>query len=257
VDRHSLYELCVQDPPALVPFLRALHGGSPRLLREDFAGTAAISREWVRAVPGGRAIAVDQDGEALSRCPPTPDLRTCVADALEGPAEPCDVIHCGNFSIGYLATRGSLLAYLGRTRERLQPEGVFVCDTFGGATAFQIGALVREKFLPDGTRVRSTWERLDADPLLGTVVQALHFRADRSGEVVFEEREAFVYRWRLWSVPELRDALAEVGFARIQVHDRLELSSPSGARRPAPAQTRLAQPHLADDYAVCLASRRD
>jgi hypothetical protein len=32
---------------------------------------------------------------------------------------------------------------------------------------------------------------------------------ERDGEIV---EDAFVYRWRLWSAPELRDAMAEAGF---------------------------------------------
>jgi hypothetical protein len=32
---------------------------------------------------------------------------------------------------------------------------------------------------------------------------------------------AFVYRWRLWGLPELRDAALEAGFARVDVYDRL------------------------------------
>ena len=31
---------------------------------------------------------------------------------------------------------------------------------------------------------------------------------------------AFIYNWRLWTVPELRDAMSEVGFAHTQVYPR-------------------------------------
>jgi hypothetical protein len=34
-------------------------------------------------------------------------------------------------------------------------------------------------------------------------------------------RSVFTYHWRLWSVPELRDAMLEAGFASVEVYDRL------------------------------------
>ena len=39
----------------------------------------------------------------------------------------------------------------------------------------------------------------------------MHFRVERDGCIIQEETDAFVYRWRLWSVPELRDAMREGG----------------------------------------------
>ena len=33
--------------------------------------------------------------------------------------------------------------------------------------------------------------------------------------------DAFVYRWRLWSVPELRDVMAEAGFETTQIYAKL------------------------------------
>jgi hypothetical protein len=45
----------------------------------------------------------------------------------------------------------------------------------------------------------------------------MHFALPGGGEL----RDAFVYDWRLWSIPELRDAMAEAGFASTEVHDRL------------------------------------
>src|SRR5688572_26765190 len=66
-DRFDLYEACAQDPQRDVGLLRAIHGGSPRLLGEDFSGAGAIAREWARLVPGGRALAVDADPEPLQR----------------------------------------------------------------------------------------------------------------------------------------------------------------------------------------------
>ena len=68
--------------------------------------------------------------------------------------------------------------------------------------------------------MRYTWEQREADPLTGEVVDAMHFRVLRDGVVEQDLPDAFVYRWRLWSVPELRDAMRDAGFASSDVYPR-------------------------------------
>src|SRR5688572_28847719 len=74
MDKHDLYELCVQSPRHLTLFLRELHGsgeGGPVALREDFCGTAALSRRWIaeglRRGDDSRAVGIDLDPEVLAR----------------------------------------------------------------------------------------------------------------------------------------------------------------------------------------------
>ena len=57
MDRFDLYELCTQTPERDVALLRAIHGGTARVLGEDFAGTGALAHAWARTVRGGRSIA--------------------------------------------------------------------------------------------------------------------------------------------------------------------------------------------------------
>lgn len=226
LDKHTLYELCVQSPTDLVALLRAIHGGEPTRLGEDFAGTAALSHMWCDAIEGGDALAVDLDAEALAFREHTPGVRTMRADVLEA-ADPCDVLFVGNFSIGYWHSRAELVAYLRHARERLTPGGVFCCDTYGGESSYLVGEVHRPHPIPPdiagvaGCICRYTWEQRDADPLTGMVTDVIHFRVERAGVIEQELPEAFVYRWRLWSVPELRDAFAEAGFARTDVYAKL------------------------------------
>jgi SAM-dependent methyltransferase len=227
--RHGLYELCVQSTRHLVPFLRAVHGQDPRVLGEDFAGTAALSHHWVGDVTDGRAVAVDLDAAALGYRAPDDRVSVHLADVCDV-AEPADVVFVGNFSIGYRRTRADLVAYLRHVRSRLNPGGVFVCDTYGGESAFLIGEVHRDHWitgenLPEalaphhGKRVRYTWEQRDADPATGLVTDICHFRiVDAGGTIDLELLDAFVYEWRLWSIPELRDALIEAGFDSTEVY---------------------------------------
>jgi hypothetical protein len=224
----------VQNPKRVAPFLAAVHGGKPAVLREDFCGTGAVCRAWVTGgsmggppVPGGRkAIAVDQDAEPLSRLRGTPGVKIVRANVLDCPLR-ADVISATNFPIGYWHTRDELITYLRLCRERLRPKGIFVCDTYGGATAFTRGTLTRDIWTEDGIRIHYTWEQREADPLTGMVIDCLHFRAHApggppsGGEVLYQEADAFVYHWRLWSVPELREAMAEVGFRASEVYSEL------------------------------------
>jgi hypothetical protein len=250
LDKHALYELTVQSPSTLVPFLRKIHGAKARVLGEDFAGTAALSRAWIATVDSGTAIAIDHDADVLARAAGVPGLTRVQCDLrgeIPHAGPPLDIVFVGNFSIGELQTRGELIPYLRRARERLARGGVFVCDTYGGESAFRVGAIERTHTAPDGALIRYTWEQREADALTARVVNALHFRVLRGGEVVQEFTDAFVYRWRLWSVPEIRDALIEVGFGATEVHANLDAAtdtSPAHALRG-----------VGDSFIVCVSGR--
>lgn len=251
-DRQDLYEACVQSPPEMTAMLRAIHGRRPTVLGEDFAGSAALSRHWVRAVPGGSAVAVDLDAEALKRALGTPCVRTLTGD-VRTVSDRVDCLFVGNFSIGYLHTRGELVGYLRHARLRLNAGGVFVCDTYGGESAYIQGSVDRDVPLPGGLICKYRWEQREADPLTGMVTDVLHFRVIDADEVVADYPEAFVYRWRLWSVPELRDALMEAGFSGTDIYANLpDAMDEDGNAYAEP----LSGPDWIDDsFIVCVAGR--
>jgi hypothetical protein len=269
--KHDLYELCVQSPTHLVPLLRAIHGADPRTLAEDFCGTAALSREWVKQIDGGRAIAVDADDDTIAvaraSCPDAVQLiQGDVIDATEPRDHAADILFVGNFSIGYWHTRPDLIRYLKHVHARLASSpapgggsvtesskvtegvreragdaptpsnlrpydatqihrrntpGLFLCDTYAGESAFLTGHVHRNHPAEGGRVIRYTWEQRDADPLTGMVTNAIHFRVSRGGVIEQEIHDAFVYHWRLWSVPELRDCLLEAGFASTEVYAKV------------------------------------
>lgn len=259
MNRHRLYELTVQNPALLVGLLRAVHGGEPRALQEDFSGTAALSRRWLADVPRSRALAVDTDPEPLGLIRPHSRLKIIRGDALSCrlPASPRpDVVFVGNFSIGEIHARSTLVKYLRRCRARLARRGVFVCDTYGGATAFTLGSVQRIHPVPGKPtlRIRYTWQQRAADPLTGMVENSIHFRVERAGVVEQEITDAFVYRWRLWSIAELRDAMSEAGFASSAVYAQLPDARDHRGRAHVLPITDPAE--LDDSYIVCMAARR-
>lgn len=223
LSRFDLYTLCVQAPAQLARFLAAVHGGRPRVLREDFSGPAAICGAWTAQIEGGQAIAVDMDKEPLAHAPRSARIRLVRGDVLAA-GDRADIIAALNFPLGYWHERRDLIAYLKVTRKRLRARGVFVADMYGGSSAFEESVTTRKFRGPAGERVVYEWEQIQADQLTGLVHNAIHFTV-QSGRgpraKVRRLRNAFVYHWRLWSIPELRDAMLEAGFARAEVYDRL------------------------------------
>lgn len=279
--RLDLYERCVQNAPAAVELLLAIHAGggrqrrrTPTHLGEDFCGSAAVSRAWIARSPRHRAVALDLHAPTLAfaaaRTPKAHAPRlalvhanalTCPLPRLRTPAPPAplDILFVGNFSIAEIHARPALVAYLKRCRKRLGPQGVFICDTYGGPTAFAPGSMQRTLPGPashPGTTIRYTWQQREADPLTARVENALHFRLLQGREVIEDLPDAFTYHWRLWSIPELRDAMAEAGFTHTDVYDQLPGAQDSKGRyhlHPLTSADNLADPD--HGYVVCIAAR--
>lgn len=252
MDRYDLYELAATDPRRTIPFLLAVHAGAPTSLREDFCGSGALARAWASSDPSRTSLAVDLDPEALEalRARLTHDARARVtlrcADVM-ATTDQADLIAALNFPIGYFHSRSALLAYLRHAHACLRPSGVLVFDTYLGRDAFTPSEVDQD--LPGG--MVYTWEQREADPLTGRVLNAMHFAPKgRRGPSI---RDAFTYDWRLWSVPELRDALEEAGFGAVRVYARLGDAIDSQGR----VLLRPAEPDdLDDNDVVYLAARR-
>lgn len=243
LDRFDLYELCVQAPMLMARFLEAVHGRKPLVLREDFSGGGALCKAWVRSglvvsaaspageriaqagrgvpgrlLPGRRAIAVDLDPEPLRRLRGFDRILPVRADVRRS-THRADIIAALNFPLGYFHDRPALVHYLRLSRRRLNPRGVFVGDIYGGTSAFEVCSKGRDLRGPEGERIRYTWEQRSADVLTGRVSNSIHFTIRTPGNVR-ELRDAFTYDWRLWSIPELRDAFQEAGFGTVEVYDQ-------------------------------------
>lgn len=218
--KEELYEVAVTNAEALVRFLAAVHGGTPRTLREDFSGTGALARAWASSSPVRDAIAVDRDARVLRRASVVPrcaqvarDVHACTARS--------DILAATNFPVGYFHARDALITYLRHARRCVRPGGVFVCDMYGGDGAFTRGTQRRTLRLSDSTRCIYHWEQRTANAATGLVENAIHFELHDSSGTVRQFRNAFVYHWRLWGIAELRDAMHDAGFAQIDVYDRL------------------------------------
>lgn len=257
----QLYELCVARPEVFVRFLEAIgpraRSGVPHLLREDFSGSGGLARAW--AARHGNAVAVDIDPAVLRLADGT-GVRTVRADAANCRVR-ADLIVATNFAIGYWHSRAALLTYLRRVCASLPPGGVFVCDLYGGADAFRTGQLVTLQRGPSDELIEYTFEQRSADALSARVQDVLHFRVSPPGARSagarggYHYRNAFVYDWRLWSLPELRDALVEVGFGVVEVYAEVgDAVDEQGALYPRPITT---GDELDENWVVYVVARRD
>jgi SAM-dependent methyltransferase len=222
-DRHVLYEAAVQCVESEIDFVdkefQVLRQRQARYLREDFCGTANTSCEWVRRRPGNYATGVDLDAEVLAWGEAhhvqslKPKQRERIAlledDVMHATTALQDIVLAMNFSYWLLKERDLLRRYFKRVRDSLVDDGVFFLDCYGGYDAFRV--------LSEKTKHKNftyVWEQAAYNPVNGDMRCHIHFRMADGSRL----RQAFSYEWRLWTLPELREILAEAGFSRSVVY---------------------------------------
>ncbi|MCJ7558739.1 MAG: class I SAM-dependent methyltransferase [Gammaproteobacteria bacterium] len=222
-DRHVLYEASVQAVEHEVEFVsdtyHSLRGKRPRVLREDFCGTTNASCEWVREHKDNRAISVDLDPDVLEwgrvhhvqRLSPEQRKRLLIlqANVLEVETPPADIVVAFNFSYWTFKTREELKRYFLQARKGLQKDGIFFLDIYGGPEAHEEREESTE--FDDFTYI---WDQSRVDPVTGRTLCHIHFRFPDKSRI----NQAFTYDWRLWSIPEVRELLAEAGFSSSAVY---------------------------------------
>lgn len=222
-DRHELYEIAVQEVVAECDFVdrvwQKLRGRVASTLREDFCGTAKACVEWARRRPGNRAIGIDLDPTVIAwgarrhraDLPERISSRVSIlrADVLEVETEPVDAVVAMNFSYFSFKERETLVRYFKRVHEALVDGGILFCDAYGGSDSHLV--MEDERHLDGFTYV---WDQNHYNPINGDVVNHIHFRFPDGSEL----KRAFTYRWRLWSLPEIQEAMREAGFVRTTVY---------------------------------------
>ncbi len=252
---YHLYELAVTNPLAMAGFVAAVHAKKPQTIREDFCGTAALARGWLCLanelnLPGsnqvGRnaaAIGVDVDRAVLKQIPKVDGFRAIANDVMKC-REKADIIAATNFPVCYFHERPALIRYLKHARSCLNRQGVFACDLFGGKDAFTPGTTrIKIPTLPKRGSERTLtirtldqrpsrnwfwyeWHQRECHSLTGRVLCDINFELPpntvfNAGKKSRRIERAFTYDWRLWSIPEMRDAMYEAGFRNVEVYNSL------------------------------------
>ncbi len=240
----ALYRAAVQHPPAEVAFLERayLHYNkrSPLLLKEDFAGTAAVSMVWVSSGDDHQAIAVDSHAVTVRWARKQAglwlgdrrdDLHLVQADVLALASPRVDVVAALNFSAFIHHDRAALRAYFRHARRSLRPGGILALDAYGGPGALRIQQQHRQARTEDGVTFDYCWEQRRINAVTSRVENHIHFTFEDGRSI----RSAFRYDWRLWSLPELLETMREAGFANAEIWcDRFDAKrqQSDGAYRP-------------------------
>lgn len=222
-DIHELYQQTVQSPEADLKFFvktyKELRGHKPLVLREDFCGTAYISSTWVAGGKKRRAIGVDlheptlQWGREhnLAKLSKGQASRVTLhqANVLDPIGEPADITCAMNFSYGVFKTRAELRRYFEVVFDRLADDGVFFTELYGGTEA-----VIEVTDRREGDDFTYVWQQARFNPITHETLCHIHFEFPDKSKI----KRAFTYDWRLWTIPELRELLEEVGFKAPRVY---------------------------------------
>jgi hypothetical protein len=222
-DKYDLYQRSVQEPDAdlhlVSRIFRSHYGQWPRLLREDFCGTAMMACRWVERHAENRAWGIDLDPLPLGwgrkhnlarlRADQAGRVKLIEGDVRSIGHQKVDLTVAFNFSYFIFVTRPELRQYFEKARATLKSQGLLVLDAYGGADAQRTG---EEKRSLSGFKY--VWDQHLFDPISHAGHNYIHFEFPDGSRL----RRAFVYNWRLWTLPEIRELLIEAGFAKVEIY---------------------------------------
>jgi hypothetical protein len=198
------------------------------------------------------AVGVDFDRSVLNQIPQVDGFRAIASDVMKCRVK-ADVVAATNFPVCYFHERNDLVRYLKHARACLNARGIFACDLFGGQDAFTPGttrikvpthpaqAYAKQQNIKatKNAPVRSTlkhksnrnwfwyeWHQRECHSLTGRVLCDINFELPPHSALNASNKprrieRAFTYDWRLWTIPEMRDAMHEAGFRTVEVYNSL------------------------------------
>lgn len=221
-DKYELYRKAVQSAENDVVFLRdtykELKGKLPRVFREDFCGTFALSTEWIKLNPRHEAIGIDLDPEPmaygrqhyLSQLKPDQQrrMRLIEGNVLDPHLPKADIIAAMNFSYFCFKSRDLMKNYISNALKTLNKDGILLMDIFGGSQCYDA---IEDTIKHEGFTYY--WDQTNFDPVTNNALFHIHFRV--GGKKI---EQVFTYDWRMWSISEIRDIMQEVGFKKAHVY---------------------------------------
>lgn len=221
-DKYELYRKAVQSAENDVQFIqntfKELKGRSPKVFREDFCGTFALSTEWIKLSPQYLSVGIDLDPEPmaygkahyLSKLKPDQQkrMRLIEGNVLEPNLPKADIVAAMNFSYFCFKKREVLKKYFVNVLKTLNKDGIFLVDCFGGSQCY---GPIEDQIKHEGFTY--FWDQTNFDPVTNEALFHIHFKVN--GKKV---EQVFTYDWRLWTISELRDVMEEAGFKKIHVY---------------------------------------
>jgi len=187
-------------------------------LREDFCAAGAISVEWVKLNKNYRSCGLDLDPEpmAYGREHYFPTLNKeqqgrvvlIQKNVLEKNLPVADMVAAVNFSYCLFKERKVLKQYFENVYKSLNKTGLFIVDIFGGS---QCGDAIEDRHKFKGFTYY--WDQKGFDPVSAEGLFQIHFRYKGT-----KYENVFTYDWRMWTIPELKELMLEVGFDDIKIY---------------------------------------
>lgn len=225
-DRHKLYELSVQCSESEIDFVdttfKTIRKQNAKILREDFCGTANVCCDWVKRRKSNHAIGIDIDPEVLEwgqkhnlnklTKAERERIQLINENVLSAQSEePVEIISAMNFSYWLFKSRSDLRHYFQSVHNALADNGVLFLDAYGGYDSFRD---IKEKTKRKKHKFTYIWEQEKYEPISGELTCHIHFKFPDGSKL----KKAFSYNWRLWTLPEIRELLDEVGFSKTTVY---------------------------------------
>lgn len=221
-DKYDYYTRAVQSPENDVEFFESvfkdLKKTKPKIMREDFCGTFALSQAWIKRNKNNRAIGVDLDQEPidyginnLNKMTVDQQKRMLILNknVLDKSLPKADLVAAMNFSHYIFKERKQMLDYFKSCRQKINKGGLFILDCFGGSESYEPNEEITKH-----KGFTYYWDQDSYDPVTNDAQFYIHFKL--KGEK--KRKKVFSYDWRLWSIPELRDILSEAGFKNSHVY---------------------------------------
>ena len=208
-DKYKYYFESVQSPETDVKFFdqiyRKTFNKEALVLREDFCGTFSICCEWSKLGSQKKAFGVDLDEEPIrygydhyySQLTESQKSRVHILqqNVLNSELPNSDLVAALNFSYFLFKRREDLKAYFQNVYNRINSEGLFVVDCFGGPATQEPN--VEETEHEDFSYF---WDQDYYNPINNYAQFYIHFKP-KGGKKV---KQAFSYDWRMWSLPEIQ-----------------------------------------------------
>lgn len=227
-DKFDLYQQSVQTPEHEVEFFeqayREAYKRKPLTLREDFCGTFAVCCKWVASNPRRTAVGVDFCSETLqwgrdhnlAKLKPAQRKRVTLLeqDVRDGNTQPADVLAAQNFSFWIFKTRPEVVEYFKIARSHLNDQGIMVMDMMGGGECFNEDHTDKRTIKKGKKGFDYHWKQESFNPITADASFSISFKFPDGSKL----KRAFEYHWRFWTIPEVREMLAEAGFRESHVY---------------------------------------
>ena len=102
-----------------------------------------------------------------------------------------------------------MIKYFKNSHKCLKKDGILILDAFGGYEAHQ--ELEERTKYKDFTYV---WDQHAFNPITNDLKCFIHFEFKDKSSI----NKAFIYDWRLWSLPEIKECLLESGFKQVDIY---------------------------------------